>query len=135
MGKGKMALTQKYFSIMEFRQMFQLAVDSIKFTELAHSTIKNGFSKIILPRLENLGFNLPLLCPFLYFRSLPQFPQITCLFRKTLLIPPPLHLKKKCLLIHRTYTIKHWLKLNNPLAHMSESESSLCFLRLRFIVQ
>lgn len=50
---------------------------------------------------------------------------------------PPLtpHLKKECLFTYKTYTIKHQFKLNSPLVGMSESESSFCFLSLKFIVQ
>lgn len=50
--KGRWLLTQKYFSIKDFRQMLQLAIDNTKFTELARSTIKNAFSEVILPRLK-----------------------------------------------------------------------------------
>lgn len=45
--------------------MFQLAIDNIKFTELAHSTIKNAFSKISLQVLVFL---------FLIFHCYVLFP-------------------------------------------------------------
>lgn len=55
--KGRWFLPEKYFSI-KFRLTFQLANSQSWHTSTYGSTIKNAFSKIILPRLKALVFLL-----------------------------------------------------------------------------
>lgn len=85
--------------------MFQLAIDNIKFTELAHSTINNAFSKIILQVLVFLFFIFHCYVPFPISEVLHGFFKRNVFLSSLSCSLPPTTFKKKMLIY--THNLHH----------------------------